>query len=106
MKTIYEFKHDQRLGIELPVLHREWEELSKEQRSQFLHRWEQIRGRIPDRIKALESVIIEKLNRLNEETDFAVCCVLNFNISELASIITDLHLWFRVNQEVSVKNHD
>lgn len=102
----FEFIHDERLGIPLPVLHEDWEALTERERSELLHDWEQIRGRIPDRIFQLERSIIEKQNRLNAEDDFPASCRLNTEISELASCINDLHLWFRANQDVSVRGHD
>lgn len=101
----YEFVYDERLGIELPVLHEQWEMLSEQERSELLHEWERIRGRIPNRIFELERMIIEKQARLNTEENFPLSCILNTEISELASCITDLHLWFRADQDASVKGH-
>ncbi|MNI05098.1 hypothetical protein D3C73_580420 [compost metagenome] len=99
------FQYDERLGIELPVLEHEWESYSPEERSELLLAWEQIRGTIPDRIYKLEAVIIRKQNQLNHEDDFPVSCQLNSEIAELAGTINELNLWFRVNQELEVKNH-
>jgi hypothetical protein len=101
----YSFLYNERLGIELPVLEQEWEEYSEKDRSDLLFRWEQIRGTIPDRIHKLEAVIIHKQSQLDREDDFPASCQLNSEIAELASTINDLHLWFRINQEVDVKIH-
>ncbi|MBD2863291.1 hypothetical protein [Paenibacillus oceani] len=101
----YEFVYDERLGIGLPVLHDAWEALTEAERAELLHEWERVRGRIPDRIMQLEKTIVEKQNRLNTEDDFPTSCRLNTEIAELASCITDLHLWFRADQDVSVKGH-
>jgi dynactin complex subunit len=101
----YGFVYDERLGIPLPELYQEWEMFSEEERSVILREWEEIRGRIPDRIKALEQSITAKQNRLNEEDNFAVSCRLNTEIAELASRITDLHLWYRIDQDVYGKAH-
>jgi hypothetical protein len=101
----YSFLYNERLGIELPVLEQEWEEYSEKDRSDLLLRWEHIRGTIPDRIHKLEAVIIHKQSQLNREDDFPTSCQLNSEIAELASTINDLHLWFRINQEVDVKIH-
>jgi hypothetical protein len=101
----YSFLYNERLGIELPVLALEWEEYSEKDRSDLLLRWEQIRGTIPDRIHKLEVVIIRKQSELDREDDFPTSCQLNSEIAELASTINDLHLWFRINQEVDVKMH-
>ena len=101
----FEFVYDERLGIDLPLLHEDWGRLTAAERAELLHDWERIRGRIPDRIQQLERIIIEKQNRLNVEDDFPQSCRLNTDISELASCITDLHLWFRADQDVSDKGH-
>jgi len=101
----FEFVYDERLGIELPLLHEEWEELTEAEQAELLHDWERVRGRIPDRIQQLERVIVEKQNRLNEEDDFPLSCLLNTQIAELASCITDLHLWFRADAGVTGKGH-
>lgn len=100
-----EFVYDGRLGIYVPDLPREWESYSEEDRAEMLYQWEQIRGTIPDRIKHLESRIMEKQERLNREDDFAVSCSLNSEIAELASMINDLHLWYRIDQEMTDKIH-
>lgn len=100
-----EFAFDERLGIHIPDLPREWGSYPRVEREEILFQWEQIRGRIPDRIKQIEKVIIEKQERLNGEENFVASCRLNSEIADLASTINDLHLWYRVNQEVSAKVH-
>lgn len=97
------FAYDARLGIELPALSQEWSSYSLEERELIVARWEHIRGQIPNRIKAFESIIDEKQHRMNDEPDFAACCALNAEIAEYASRINDLHLWFRLNQNVSAE---
>jgi hypothetical protein len=97
----YHFELDERLGIELPVLHRDWDHYSKEDQSTILLRWENIRGTIPDHIKRLERAIIAKQNQLDVEDNFAASCALTWDIAELASTINELHIWFRVNQDFS-----
>lgn len=99
MRT-YEFRHDPRLGIELPHLDKDWDDYGEAEQAEILAEWEQIRGKIPERVKELERQIQEKLALMNEETDFAACCRLNAEIAELASRINDLLIWFRINQEV------
>lgn len=101
----FEFVYDERLGIELPQLYVDWETLGAAEQAGLLHDWERIRGRIPDRIMRLEREIVDKQNRLNVEDDFALSCRLNSEIAELASRITDLHLWFRADQSVTDKGH-
>ncbi|KIL38589.1 hypothetical protein SD70_25610 [Gordoniibacillus kamchatkensis] len=101
----YAFVPDVRLGIPLPVLEVDWEDLSAAEQADILLQWEHIRGRIPNRIFELERVIIDKQSRLDREDDFPASCRLNSEIAELASTINDLHLWFRVNQEMEQKLH-
>ncbi|UKS24045.1 hypothetical protein LOZ80_20635 [Paenibacillus sp. HWE-109] len=99
------FQYNDRLGIETPVLDVEWELYPSEVRVEILLHWEQIRGAIPDRIMKLEASIIYKQNQLDREDDFPTSCRLNSEIADLASIINDLHLWFRVNQDLESKTH-
>lgn len=97
------FQYDERLGIEIPVLELEWDMYDAAVRINLLLQWEQIRGVIPDRIMKLEAQIIEKQNKLDKEDDFVTSCRLNSDIADLASIINDLHLWFRTNQDLESK---
>ncbi|MBD0381138.1 hypothetical protein ICC18_13520 [Paenibacillus sp. WST5] len=99
------FQYDERLGIKIPKLEEEWDSYSSDVRASVLFQWEQIRGAIPDRILKLEAVIILKQNQLDHEDDFLTSCQLNSEIADLASTINDLHLWFRVNQELESKVH-
>jgi hypothetical protein len=95
-----QFVMDARLGIAVPCLTAPWEKLGLERRSAVLARWEEIRGRIPDRVAAFEAIIIrEKQVRLFEVEDFASCCRLNDEIAELASRINDLNIWYRTEQD-------
>jgi len=99
------FVYDERLGIPLPRLEKDWEEYSLSEQHTILLHWEKIRGRIPDRIVELESIINAKQEQLGEESDFARSCLLNSEIAELASIINDLWIWYRMNQSVSAPMH-
>lgn len=95
------FVQDERLGIPLPELEKDWEEYTEEERSEILLRWEEIRGTIPDQVKKLERIIIRKQNQLDVEDNFKISCDLNSEIAELAGTINELHLWFRVNQDIT-----
>ncbi|OXM84143.1 hypothetical protein [Paenibacillus rigui] len=95
------FVIDDRLGIPLPQLDLEWEQYSDRDRSEILLRWEEIRGTIPDQVKRLEQIIIKKQGQLNVEENFKLSCELNSEIAELAATINELHLWFRVNQDIT-----
>ncbi|WP_026693658.1 hypothetical protein [Peribacillus kribbensis] len=92
------FVYDSRLGIDIPSLAKEWDLYSLEARQEYLLAWETIRGKIPDRIKELEGLISLKQEQLDQEENFTVCCSINFEIAELASIINDLWLWYRTSQ--------
>jgi hypothetical protein len=95
------FQRDDRLGISIPVLTREWTEYPLEEQQLIMHKWETERGAIPDRIQELERSINEKQTALNNEDSFSASCQLNTDISELASIINDLWLWFRTVPDVN-----
>ncbi|MED3561828.1 hypothetical protein [Bacillus xiapuensis] len=99
------FSFDQRLGIQLPDIQLDWEQFSLETQAAILFYWEQIRGTIPDRIADLENTINRKQAELSDESDFPRSCELNREIAELASIINDLWIWYRTNQDVSIKMH-
>lgn len=104
MKKIFSF--DERLGIPVPAFKKEWDEYSKDEQQEVLLLWENIRGSIPDRIKELEQLINRKQAQLSHEFDFSISCRLNSEIAELASIINDLWLWYRVNQDIGEKMHN
>ena len=97
------FVFNERLGISIPTLLKEWDEYESNIQQSILLHWENIRGSIPDRIRDLETVINRKQSELANENDFNRSCELNFEISELASIINDLWLWYRTQQDVSDK---
>lgn len=95
------FTFDKRLGIYLPKLKLNWEDYSHSEQQYILTEWECIRGEIPDIIKKIEETINIKQEQLNHELDFVKGCKLNSEIAELASVINDLWIWFRSNQNMS-----
>jgi hypothetical protein len=101
----YQFKFDDRLGISLPVLAKEWDQYSSKEKSQILFEWEAHRSDIPGRIKQIERVIEQKQLDLNHEENFVRSCQLNNEISQLASTINDLNIWFRIQEETHAKIH-
>ncbi|GAA0382987.1 hypothetical protein [Bacillus horti] len=101
----YEFKYDNRLGIALPVLDRDWEEYSLREQATILVEWEAHRSDIPERIKQIEAIINAKQEKLNIEENFIRSCELNHEIADLASTINDLNLWFRIQQDTDTKVH-
>ncbi|PWV99668.1 hypothetical protein DFQ01_11341 [Paenibacillus cellulosilyticus] len=101
----YRFVWNNRLGISLPVLDHDWDDYAESERVHIVEQWETIRGTIPDRIIALEQQIQTRQAQLYEEDDFEVSCSLNYDIAELASRINDLHIWYRINQEIESRRH-
>ncbi|MDZ5472511.1 hypothetical protein SM124_12195 [Bacillus sp. 31A1R] len=99
------FSFNERLGILVPSYHKDFDEYTDSTQQQILFKWERIRGSIPDRIADLENIINEKQAQLSDESDFKLSCQLNSEIAELASIINDLWLWYRTNQDISGKAH-
>lgn len=99
------FSYDDRLGIPTPDLRREWHEFSAREQSEILYYWETVRGRIPDRIFSFEREIVALQHELDHEENFEKVCALTWDIAERASRINDLHLYFRLNQDVAVKAH-
>jgi len=102
------FVYDPRLGIPIPRLERDWESYSAEEQAEAVMRWEQIRSAIPDRILELEQLIRGKLELLGREEHFPTCCRINEEIAELAGVINELNLWYRVQPELieDVRFHD
>lgn len=98
-----QFAWSERLGIALPSLQSDWDELSRERQEAVLERWEMIRGTIPDHVRRFEEQIKVKQERLSLEGDFAASCRLNADIAELASRINDLHIWFRTQQDLDAE---
>jgi len=95
------FVDDARLGIRLPHLDKPWEDYNPNEQEAILLEWETIRGLIPDRIAELERKIDEKQDELGEENDFERSCRLNAEVAELASIINDLWIWYRISPHIS-----
>ncbi|QMV45154.1 hypothetical protein [Cohnella cholangitidis] len=95
-----QFEFSERHGISVPHLDCDWNELDIEHQTAILARWEMIRGCIPDHIMKFEDAIRVKQQRLFEEDDFALSCLINGEIADLASRINDLNIWFRTQQEI------
>jgi hypothetical protein len=103
MKEYFQF--NARLGISIPSLQTDWADFPEETQHDILLYWENIRGSIPDRITDLERMINSKQAELNNESDFKRSCLLNSEIADLASVINDLWLWYRTQQDVTAKVH-
>lgn len=99
------FLYNNRLNIYVPNHRIQWDLLDNDAQQDILLQWENIRGNIPDRIDDLENMINLKQEQMNKEENFDISCSLNTEIAELASIINDLWLWYRTQQDVSSKTH-
>jgi len=95
-----QFAWSDRLGIFVPSLQQDWDSMTRREQAAVLERWEDIRGKIPDRVMRLEEEIKIKQDDLSDEEDFSASCRLNRDIAELASRINDLHIWFRTQQDL------
>ncbi|MFC4778614.1 hypothetical protein ACFO9Q_17610 [Paenibacillus sp. GCM10023252] len=101
----YHFAWNERLRISIPVLDSEWDRYSMADRQNIIEQWESIRGTIPNHVMAFERIINLKLAELSEEDNFERSCLINAEIAEYASRINDLHIWYRMNQEVESRLH-
>jgi hypothetical protein len=99
-------KYNERLGIRLPYLDKDWELYPADVREYVVSEWEQIRGSIPERIKEFERVINARQASLNVEPVFIEAVRLNSEIADYASRINDLHLYFRMEQNVEIDRED
>jgi hypothetical protein len=95
-----QFRYSERHGIRVPCLTNDWDELNLEYQTSLLSEWEMIRGNIPEHVIRFEEKIKVKQQQLFEEDDFDESCRINGDISDLASRINDLHIWFRTQQDL------
>ncbi|MGM0853513.1 MAG: hypothetical protein ACQEWI_13015 [Bacillota bacterium] len=93
------FSYNSRLGIHLPRLLKDWHSYSSQEQEKVLLEWERVRGTIPDRIQEIEGEIDRLQGDLCQEENFERSCMINGEISERASEINDLWLWYRTNPE-------
>ncbi|WP_433751293.1 hypothetical protein [Falsibacillus pallidus] len=88
---------DKRLGISVPGEYVDFDSISEKELEDFWLKWEKIRGTIPDRIQELDRMMEKLQTELSFEEDFEESCRLNAQIAELASIVNDLWLLYRVS---------
>lgn len=101
----YRFDWDERLRIRIPVLEAEWEQYEASEQLAIVEQWEIIRGTISDRVMEFEQLINVKQAQLFEEESFEQSCILNYDIADYASRINDLHIWYRIDQELESRRH-
>ncbi|OEF99050.1 hypothetical protein BHF71_02370 [Vulcanibacillus modesticaldus] len=98
----YFFVFDERLGIKTPILKKEWDGYTEQEQLDIIKIWEQERAKIPNQIKIMEQMIIEKQN-LMFDIDYEEYCEIHKKIIELASIINDLNILFRTEAYLTKK---
>jgi hypothetical protein len=106
MSTGFEFVYNERLGIQIPVQHREWQEYSRAEQEAMIEQWEMLRARIPDRVKQLEEVIEDRQLKIAVEEDWDRVVALYEDVFAMASIINDLNNWMRVETYTSPDGED
>ncbi len=95
------FRHDPRLGIELPDLTTPYEELSHTQQEELIAYWEGVRAHIPDQIMKFEQDIEDHLQAVHQEEDWDIVAAHFADISDLASRINELNMWRRVDPSLT-----
>ncbi|WP_227874256.1 hypothetical protein [Tumebacillus algifaecis] len=101
MSKGWEFVFDERLGIALPQLERDWNLYSRADQERMIETWEKVKARIPDRVHELEAVINVNQLQVSQEDDWDTVCDLYAEIYRIASIINDLNIWKNVEQYLS-----
>ena len=101
----YRFVWSERLRICLPVLETAWEHYEPAEQMAIVEQWELMRGTIPDRVMEFEQIINIKQAQLFEEESFEQSCILNYDIADYASRINDLHIWYRIDQQIESRWH-
>lgn len=100
------FAYDDRLGMEVPRLMREWSEYTVEERERILADWESLRGGIPAVIARFEEEINDRHERLQRVEDWDESVRLLTEVNDYASRINDLNILFRTQPDVESPEHD
>ncbi|MCY0875783.1 MAG: hypothetical protein OWT28_05895 [Firmicutes bacterium] len=94
------FQADERLGISVPVLTRDWTDYSLDERRLILERWEIERGQIPHQISVFEAEITTLQEAMHHEEEWEQTVALMEQINDYASRINDLNIWFRTQPDL------
>lgn len=94
------FVYEERLGIEVPHLQKDWHDYSRAERTSILEKWELMRGRIPELIADFEAKIKNLNELLFQEEDWDKSVELLQQTSDFASRITDLNILFRTHPDI------
>lgn len=93
-REYYEFVYDQRLQVNRPLLHVEYDDLPIQAQHTFELKCQEVCALIPPQIKAFEQQYMEKFDRLNQATDDKEFYQLLDEMNELSSRISDLNVLF------------
>jgi len=94
MREAFEFVYNEEIGIETPILHIPYEQLSKEELDALHHKMEKVSGQIPERIRELEQKYKELYKQFTEqESDSQFYEGMN-RINELSRKIGELNIWY------------
>lgn len=94
------FRFDERLGIEVPDFPAAYEDMDADTQGRIVAEWERIRARIPDRIIVIESQITALLREIEQDDDWDAIVRRFHTISDLASQISDLNGWRRIDPHI------
>lgn len=94
MKAPFSIEFDERLGVYLPQLEVEYEQMSKEHQHEFELQCQQICSQIPERIRVLEQEYMKIYEALKEAEDDAEFMRYNDQMNELSRTICDLNLLY------------
>lgn len=95
------FRLNERLGIELPDFPISFEHMEPSIQAHVVAQWERIRARIPDQIMRFESDINQLLQQIDIEEDWDTIVRHFHTISDLASRISDLNHWRRIDPHIT-----
>ncbi len=100
------FAFDDRLGMKVPQLMREWSEYTVTERERILEDWETLRGGIPALITRFENEINDRHERLQAVDDWNESVELLSEINDYASRINDLNILFRTQPDIELESDD
>lgn len=92
--ALYEISFDERLGIDRPYLHVDYEDLPTEVQHEFEMKCQEICARIPEQIKKFESKYMKCFEELKEAESDDAFFQLTDEMNEISKVICDLNLLF------------
>lgn len=90
----YELIYDERLGIERPVLHVTYDQLTLEQQDEFEMVCQRVCAQIPPKIKLLEQAYMDCYERLKQTDGDEAFYEAMEKLNDISSRICDLNVLF------------